>query len=389
MPDSIHTHSVGAGFAISDDIILNQTARTRTIFRPGMHGGGVRGHIIRQKIGANGEWADANEVNFNSLPADCGIQIELDTDAIQKLFTKLEGLYRVQGQGVRYGDHNFVVAKENEVVLVNDQDKARVIQALLDQDASEDFWAALGEANPDLAAKLAAGRVQYDREQTIHEFEAALAEHPDDEAFWQAFFGRHPWILQSVFSSAVYLLGEDVYIGGKGPVGRQGVGGVATDFLFSDDSTKSFSVVEIKTPQTPLMGSQYRGAGQQGRNNEVYSMHAELSGGVVQTRNQIAVAIDNFEAVLGPGFEHRINRAHPKGVLVIGTLDGLSERQRESFNQFRHGLSLSVITYDELLKRLKLLFMQPTMQQLAVVDEVIDVEVATTDEVIDLDEIPF
>jgi len=64
MPDEINTHSVGRGFAVSDEIVLDQTVRTRTIFRPAMHGGGVRGHIIRQKIGQNGMWADLNEVNF-------------------------------------------------------------------------------------------------------------------------------------------------------------------------------------------------------------------------------------------------------------------------------------------------------------------------------------
>ena len=41
-----------------------------------------------------------------------------------------------------------------------------------------------------------------------------------------------------------------MYLGGKRATGRQGKGGVATDFLFSDDSTKSFAIVEIKTPET-------------------------------------------------------------------------------------------------------------------------------------------
>ncbi len=342
---------------MSDDIVLCQTARTRTIFRPGMHGGGVRGYIIRQKIGDDGQWADVNEANFTVLPADAGVQIELDTDATQKLYARLTHLYQVQSQGVAYGDHHYVVAEQDEVVVVNDRNKAHVIQTLVEQNASEDFWTALAEADPDLATRLAAGRIQYDRECVIRDFEAALTEHPDDEAFWQGFFETNHWILQAVFSGAVYLMGSDIYIGGKGPVGRQGAGGVATDFLFSDDSTKSFSVVEIKTPHAPLVGRQYRGNSQDGQNNETYSMHSELSGGVVQIRNQITTAVESFESVLGPGFEHKMNRVHPKGVLIIGTLDGLSERQLASFNHFRHGqYSLAIITYDELLKRLKLLF---------------------------------
>jgi hypothetical protein len=357
MSDSIHTHSVGRGFVVSDDVVLSESPRTRTVFRPALHGGGVRGHVIRQKRGDDGVWADTNEVNFNQLPPDCGVQIELDTTATNRLFTKLTSLYEVQNRGIVHGDHDYVVAEKDEVIVVNDQNKAAIIQALLDQQLTEEFWEALSATDPDLASRLAAGRIQYDRQQTIAKFEEALTEHSHDESYWQTFFELHPWILQTVFSSTVYFLGGEVYVGGKGPIGRQGAGGVATDFLFSDDSTKSFAVVEIKTPATRLVGPQYRGSPHSGHSNETYSMHGDLTGGIVQTRNQISVAIEDFETVLGRGFGHKLNRVHPKGVLVLGRIDGLTPKELESFNHFRHGLySLTVITYDELLKRLRLLF---------------------------------
>jgi hypothetical protein len=356
MPHSVHTHSVGRGFAVSDEVVLSESPRTRLVFRPGLHGGGVRGHMIRQKRSADGTWLDTNEVNFTKLPPDCGVQIELDTRATEKLFTKLTDLYEVQRQGIGYGDRNYVVAEEDEVVLVNDRNKAAVIKALLDQQLSEEFWQALSASDPDVASRLAAGRLQYEREQTIRAFERDLTGHPADESHWQTFFETHHWILQTVFSSTVFLLGGEVYVGGKGPVGRQGTGGVATDFLFSDDSTKSFAVVEIKTPKTDLLGPRYRGDARTGHENEIYSMHRDLTGGIVQTRNQISVAVDYFESVLGRGFE-TLNRVHPKGVLILGCKAGLSQREVDSFNHFRHGLdSLTVITYDELLKRLQLLF---------------------------------
>lgn len=46
MPEFITTHSVARGFAKVDDIELCTTARTRTVFRPGLHAGGVRGAQI-------------------------------------------------------------------------------------------------------------------------------------------------------------------------------------------------------------------------------------------------------------------------------------------------------------------------------------------------------
>lgn len=356
MNELINTRSVSRGFTETDDIVLSTTARTRTVFRPGLHAGGVRGRVIRQKVGKGGAWKDVNEVNFTVLPADCGVFIELDTDATAKLYAKLSQLYELQKHGVDSGHQTYVVAKENDVLIINDRNKAEAIQALMDQGHSEEFWRALGESNPDLASSLASAKIQLDRQRVIREFETALATHKDDEDSWQEFFETHPWILQTAFSAAVFMLNGETYLGGKMPVGRQGKGGVATDFLFADDTTKSFAVVEIKTPGAHLIGPRYRGAGDDGYENEVYAMHAELSGGIVQARNQIAVAVENFQSVLGKGYEE-LNRVHPKGVLVIGSTSALGQRQKDSFNQFRHALhSLTVITFDELLKRLKLLF---------------------------------
>ena len=54
---------------------------------------------------------------------------------------------------------------------------------------------------------------------------------------------------------------------------------------------------------------------------------------------------------------HQLNRVHPRGVLVTGTFSRLTQPQQDSFNQFRHSLySLTVITYDELLRRLRVLY---------------------------------
>jgi len=154
----------------------------------------------------------------------------------------------------------------------------------------------------------------------------------------------------------VFKLGDETYLGGKGAVGPQGRGGVATDFLFSDESTKSFAVVELKTPNTPLTGQIYRGARGSSDDQEVYSVSPELSGAIIQTRNQIAVALDDFDAVLRRTFDN-MRRVHASGVLIVGLVEGLSDRQLASFNLFRRGLDdLTVITFDELLGRLDFLF---------------------------------
>ena len=173
------------------------------------------------------------------------MSIELDSSATSKLFQQLDRLYKVQSQGIDYGKQDYVFAKAENVVVVDDESKKDAIDQLIAKGYSEEVWQALVQEDPDLATQLAAAKIQSDREEAIREFEQALVDHEDDEGYWQQFFQDHPWILQSVFSAAVFMLAGETYVGGKNAVGRQGKGGVATDSLFSDESTKSFAVVEI------------------------------------------------------------------------------------------------------------------------------------------------
>src|SRR5262249_35229024 len=115
MTDPINTHYVKGGFVTTDEIELATTPTTRVVFRPGMHPGGVRGHVIRQKIGDDGKWQDLNEIDFRKLDGDCGVSIELDTEATTKLYGKLEQLYAVQQHGPGMGDQSYVVAKKDQV----------------------------------------------------------------------------------------------------------------------------------------------------------------------------------------------------------------------------------------------------------------------------------
>jgi len=352
--NSIRTHYVKGGFAKANEIVLCEQPTTRVVFRPGMSERGVRGFLIRQKKNTRGGWRELNEVDFRKLPNGAVVSIELDSRATEKLYNELQALYTVQSEGVSFGDNEY------QVVVVDDTSKAAVIAQLLEKGYSDDVWKALATQYPDVATRLAAAQIQIDRQAAIQEFEGSLEWYSEDEDYWQSFFRRFPWMIESIFSAPVFLLGEDIYVGGKIAKGRQGLGGVATDFLFADDSTKSFSVVEIKTPASELVGPRYRGKGEE-LSNYIYSMHSELSGAVVQVRNQIAVAVDQFEAVLGKSFQELSDRVHPKGVLITGMKAGLNKRQLDSLNLFRHSqYNLAIITYDELLKRLQLLFVTTT-----------------------------
>lgn len=359
MSDRVTTNYKKGGYAESDDVVLSTAPTTRVIFRGGLHPGGVRGKIIRQKIGADKTWGDVNEVNFSSMPPDSGVKIDLDTEAVSKLRNHLDQLDAVQSEGVRTGRQELVVAPEDQVIRVTENNRREVLRQLAQSGHTNEVLSWLVEHAPNEVESFFDRSVRTSRQAVIKKFEGALEE-SHDEDFWQKFFEDEPWILQAVFSAPVFLIQGETYVGGKISRGRNGAGGVATDFLFGDESTKSFAVVEIKTPDTKLVGKKYRGERDTDLANETYCMHSDLSGGVVQTRNQIATAIQDFQSVIGR--EHReLNGVHPRGVLLIGTLADLEERERVSFNHFRHGLySLSILTYDELLNRLKTLFSDST-----------------------------
>lgn len=360
MTDEISTHHVKAGYSTVEDIVLVETARTRTVLRPAVHLSGVRGALVRQKVSSDGlTYLDSNDANFTTLPNDYGVAIELDTAAMRRLYEHLSRLYAITDKGVERQDKTYVVAPADRAVLLDSARKAQMIQMLVDADDSEELWTALARARPDLVSRLAAGQIQADRQESIRFLERSIREHPADEAFWQKFFESRAWMLQAASSCALLILNGETYLGGKMPQGRQGVGGVATDFLAADDSTKSFACVEIKTPSTALLGPRYRGESGSSADNETYSIHTQLSGAIVQVRNQITVAVNDFHSVLGRAHPS-LNCLHPKGVLVAGTSETLSQRQRWSLNQFREGqFSLTVITFDELLRRLRIMYDVP------------------------------
>lgn len=351
MPETVKTTYQKAGYSNVEPIVLDDSEkRTRIVFLPGIHPGGVNGEIIRQKIGKNGEYASINEVDFRSLPENCGVRLGLSTDAINILSKEINILSKIKDSGIKR-DQEYVVGKPTEILIVDDSSKMKAIEQLISKGYSEDFWNELIKENPNLATRLSAGKIHLDRQQAIAEFRQGLIEHINEEAWWQAFFEREPWILQQAFGAPMMYISGETYLGGKKALGK-GNGGVETDYLMADESSKSFAVIEIKTPATTLVGGLYRGKAKSENENEVYSMSEKLSGAIVQTQNEIEVAIRHFQSTLGETFVN-LKNVFPRGVLVIGMITGLTPAQKDSFNSFRFSnKKIDIITFDELLRRL-------------------------------------
>lgn len=347
MPESISTHSTSKATMNVSSIVLKETSTTRILFLPTwVHESEnpLRGGFKFQRKGLNDIWEDFTPKSMSSLKKDEEYTLNLDGEAIANLFSSLEEVKAVLSEhGHSYGvrSFNFSETNANEILLQigEIQNRELVIEQLkkLEGENFENLGSAIGRAR---------------LENIIETFEQNMVN--NQESFWQSFFESNTWILQQIFAFPVIYLNGETYLGGKNSNGRQGQGGSATDFLCKNGSNGSFAVVEIKTPSCKLVGSLYRGEGN-GNRNDLYSVHSELSGGIIQVENQINTAIEYFSHAVGADYEG-INHLSPAGVLIAGNYSNMSTIEKKSFDLFRKSLGKNqVYTFDELLEKIKLL----------------------------------
>jgi hypothetical protein len=106
-------------------------------------------------------------------------------------------------------------------------------------------------------------------------------------------------------------------------------------------------LIEIKTPQTHLLGPAYR--------NNVYPLSPELSGAIAQVLRYRQSLTREFNGLIA-GLSKPLTLGEPRCVIVAGRADKelLTPAMRDNFELQRERIhGLTVITYDELFKRLE------------------------------------
>ncbi len=346
--ETITTKSTSNASMAIEPIVLRENAITRLLFYPSWvstSGNPLRGGFRFQRKSPKETWEDVEHKPLSSLKKDEGYELNLDGSDIAKLFSSLEEIKTLLFKhGYHFGTRIFTLSEANAggLFLQIGEIKNRdwVIRQLkkLEKEKFENLGLAIGRA-----------RI----ENAIKQFEENSSN--ADEGFWEQFFQNHSWILQQVFAFPVMYLNGETYLGGKNSRSRQGTGGSATDFLCMNGSSGSFAVVEVKTPACNLVGTCYRGVEGSGDRNELYRIHGDLTGGVVQMENQIHIAIEHFQTTIGADYDG-LNHLNPTGVLIAGSYSAMSEMQRKSFDLFRKSLGKNQVhTFDEVLKKLKLL----------------------------------
>lgn len=180
--------------------------------------------------------------------------------------------------------------------------------------------------------------------------EAAISQYEDyltagvNETVWQKFFESDPFLLSFAFGYPITYVNGQSYVGGKRIDGK---GENIADFLYKNALNNNAAIIEIKTPQTPLL-AHYR--------QSSLHPHKELSGAIVQVLNQKYNLARTFPAKRDENEwngEDEVRDFDLDCVVVVGKMPTTTKEQR-SFQLYRknsHGVR--IITFDELLENLK------------------------------------
>lgn len=219
--------------------------------------------------------------------------------------------------------------------------------------------------------------INYRKEQ-LNLFSSKLSDSSLVERDWQEFFENNKWIfgygLSYISTTNLNSKKLEQIVSG---FDIQQVGKRVDALIKSRGLISSLSLVEIKTPNTPLLNkSTYRSG--------TYQPSSELTGGIAQS-HQTAHAL--MKKLMGPleikgegGFStgETVYSYLPKSYLVIGNLnqfikdsDNISDDMYRSFEIFRKNLTNpEIITYDELYERAKFIVENDEKEQMMIDEEI-------------------
>lgn len=360
--------STSMNSAQGEDIILREKSTTRLLFRPmitnNVHNqeASVRGWFVYQRKRPSGNWEDYKELDNSQLKADEWIKLEIKSEELLRLMTELDVFYKIHREyGIQIGERTFsktdiqlekitAMMRDNselfETLLELDDHKSnllnKTIKWMTDTDNSEEIVTKLLETQHEELDQLnnILGITKLKKLLTIWEDNKENA----DEEFWQGTLRENAWVLSQVFASPTLLFQEKAYIGGKGLDNR---GGKVIDFIYQNELSKEVALIEIKTPATELLSSEYRAG--------AYSIHPHLTGSIVQALSYKEQLIREYSS-LGQNSGSDFNVFSPHCVVIAGNISNLEDNKLQSFELYRKEMkNVVIITFDELFKKVQLL----------------------------------
>lgn len=325
----------------------------------------ISGQFIVQKKSRIDKWENHDFLPINKMVKDQWINLDLSTSSMDILISyvqKLRELYLEEGKYDSFGTirtfvfSNKLNSEEKEIILdmfdKNDKLKEELRKYLKDDISIEDVVNAIGTGKLNIN-QLVNKLNETDTNQIYNTLQAKminpvfLEDNLDNEKekFWQDLFKQHPNILSTIIPSVVHIIEDQPYFGGKAIDNK---GGTIGDFLYKS-GTNNVSIIEIKTPSTDLLGTEYR--------NDVFCPSKELSGSIIQIRKQKDNLMKEYDHIKRKSIikEKDFDAYDPKSYIIIGNSSKLNPIELESFELFRNSLKdIEIITFNELIEKLKI-----------------------------------
>ncbi len=311
--DAFGIGSINVDFSGLDDRwrptwVLRETSTTRLVFLAEfIHDNAkdaeanVKGTFAFQRKKPSQPWESPESINLASLKAGEGVKLAIDSAATRKLYDHLQK---------RYGDDTSLglgkalealvgsLASDWQAILLSENSGARqafgkLLKWATQLDDLEQVANQLADLDQASLANLQAA-VQ------LRALTSLRDEWHDnwtcqDEEFWQKQIASSPILLQQIFEAPVTIVKEKAYVGGKSVFDDRGK---LVDFLLKNSVTHNVSLVEIKTPATPLLGSKYR--------TGVFPLSGEVMGAVAQVltyRDSLSKEFRTLVGNSGGGFD--------------------------------------------------------------------------------------
>jgi len=201
---------------------------------------------------------------------------------------------------------------------------------------------AVKQADSTTLAKLKSDIELVSLERLIASFEDLLSKKTKEDT-WQALFNQNPFILSLAFGYPAIKISDQASIGGKRLTGD---GDKITDYLIKNGVTNNLALIEIKKPSSALLNkTAYRGS--------VYCASTELTGSVTQVLDQCYQLQQNIAMIKSNSRIYDIESYAVHCILVIGKIP-TDEDKKKSFEIYRrNSKNVQIITFDELLLKLK------------------------------------
>jgi hypothetical protein len=356
----IETQATSRQTATAGEIVLRLTDRVRLVFVPTLvkntnnAQASVRGEFVYQKKSAKDQWISMADLSLGSLKSGEHYKLELRSEELLFLMQELRPLYGLvinQG-GIPKGKKRFAFLNLGEDQLKDfaDLHKDEAAAALL----TLLRWIVRTPRRNEAVSRLASMSVDKLPDLNVIVGLAALKEAIEywnsnrtnsEEEFWQKALADRAFVLSQLFSYPTVVIQEKAYMGGKQITNR---GGNLVDFFSKLESTDSTVLIEIKTPQTALLGSEYR--------TGVFPFSKDISGAMTQVLRYRQSLVNQFRD-LTSGQPKPLTIGEPKCLVIAGNCSELNTPdKKESFELQRERLQgVTVITYDEMFRKLETL----------------------------------